>query len=725
MSLRSCHKQLQIGIVAIFSLLTVSLSLRGQALISVHSGDNLKSIGMGTLVRYDSPRFYDEKTIKDATGFQPIGKDIPNFPESKINNWLRFTCTNQTGQATLHLLIQTPSLPEVTVYKKTGDQLNLIFRAGDRYPYWQRQEDDVNFICDLHIPSGDTATYFIRVESDHHLQLPMVVGTRSMVTGFGATNVFIIGAYFGILLVIFFYNLFIYFSVSDKNYLYYIIYVFFLGLAQMSSSGFGFKYFWPGQPALNQYMVVLTSSLVCMVAIMFAIPFLQQRKYAPKLMGVNLYFLVSYTLAIVCNFAGVGFISYIILNVNGFLMAFFVISTSAYISRKGFKPALFYLVAWSIYMVALIVYVLKNFGVISSNQFSNYALYWGSSIEAVLLSIALADKINTLTREKQISQEQALDISLENERLVREQNLLLEAKVHERTIELEDTNRSLNDTLENLKATQSQLVEAEKMASLGVLTAGIAHEINNPINFVKSNIKPLQLDIQDLWEIIAQYEKIDFSDGTISAQLDQISAFKKRIDLPYIKEEIGSLLQGIEDGAIRTAEIVRGLRTFSRVDETELKKVNLYEGLDSTLVLLRSSMPNNIQVVRNYETIPPVECFPGKLNQVFMNIMSNAMYAMAKKHSGQTEYLTVSTRLYDPESVEIRIADTGTGMPDSVKEKIFDPFFTTKEIGEGTGLGLSIVFSIIEKHKGKILVHSTLGVGTEFQIILPIVHPSN
>ncbi len=724
MNLRSCHKQLQIGIVALFTLLTVSLSLKGQEVISVHQGDNLKSIGMGTSVKYDPHRFYDEKTIWDATGFQPIHKDIPNFPESKINNWLRFSCTNQTGQATLHLLIQTPNLPEVTVFKQTGDRLNLIYRAGDRYPYLQRQEDDVNFICDLHIPSGDTATYFIRVVSDHHLQLPMVIGTRSLVTGAGATNVFIIGAYFGILLVIFFYNLFIYFSVNDKNYLYYIIYVFFLGLAQMSSSGFGFKYFWPDQPGLNQYMVILTSSLVCMVAIMFAIPFLQQRKYAPKLMGINLYFLISYTMAIICDFAGVGFVSYIILNVNGFLMAFFVISTSAYISRKGFKPALFYLVAWSIYMLALIVYVLKNFGIISSNNFSNYALYWGSSIEAVLLSIALADKINTLTREKQVSQEQALEISLENERLVREQNLLLEAKVHERTIELEDSNRSLHDTLENLKATQSQLVEAEKMASLGVLTAGIAHEINNPINFVKSNIKPLQLDIQDLWEIIDQYEKLDFS-VPVSDQLALINAFKKKIDLSYIKEEIGSLLQGIEDGAIRTAEIVRGLRTFSRVDETELKKVNLYEGLDSTLVLLRSSMPNNVQVVRNFQTIPPVECFPGKLNQVFMNIMSNALYAMAKKPSGETEYLTVSTRLYDGDHVEIKIADTGTGMPDSVKEKIFDPFFTTKEIGEGTGLGLSIVFSIIEKHKGRILVHSTIGVGTEFQIILPIVHPSN
>jgi len=262
------------------------------------------------------------------------------------------------------------------------------------------------------------------------------------------------------------------------------------------------------------------------------------------------------------------------------------------------------------------------------------------------------------------------------------------------------------------------------MASLGVLTAGIAHEINNPINFVKSNIKPLQLDIKDLLEIITQYESLDPAKD-FKTQIGNINSYKSQVDIPYIRQEISSLLQGIEDGAARTAEIVRGLRTFSRLDETELKKVSLHEGLDSTLVLLRSNMPVNVQVVREYATVPAVECFPGKLNQVFMNIMSNAVYAMDKKHSGQTETLTVGTILHDPDHVMVRIADTGIGMQDSIKEKIFDPFFTTKEIGEGTGLGLSIVFSIIEKHKGKVLVHSTPGVGTEFQIILPINHPSN
>ena len=718
------YKRLYPLTILVYILLSLTMSVKAQRLIVARNGDGLHSIGLLIDVCKDPKHRFDETTIVHAPDFLPGHKNIPNFSESSINAWIRFSLTNQTRDSSLYLMLQSPSVPELIVYKYLNGVLLPIFHGGDQFPYSARQEDDVNFICDLRLPRADTAIYYIRIRSDHHLVMPVLIGPRAELTQTENTNVFVIGAYFGILLVIFFYNLFIFFSVNDRNYLFYIIYVFFLAAAQMASSGFGFKYLWPDNPALNQFMVVLTSSVVCITAIIFAMYFLQMRKNAPKVMWLNGYFIFTYFLAILFNFAGINWISYNILDINGLLMAAFVIPTSYYIGKKGFKAAYFYLVAWSIFMLGLIVYVLKNYGILPSDLFANYALYIGSSLEAVLLSIALADKINVLTKEKQVSQEQALEISLENERLVKEQNLILEAKVHERTVELEDTNRNLNDTLEHLKATQSQLVESEKMASLGVLTAGIAHEINNPINFVKSNIKPLQLDIQDLWEVINMYEKIDPLED-LESQIYRISAYKKKVDMTYIREEIVSLLQGIEDGATRTAEIVRGLRTFSRLDETELKKVNVYEGLDSTLVLLRSSMPVNINVVRNYQIVPSIECFPGKLNQVFMNIMGNAVYAMDKKHSGEPEYLTVGTYLYDQDHVAVSIKDTGTGMPESVKEKIFDPFFTTKEIGEGTGLGLSIVFNIIEKHKGRIIVNSTIGEGTEFLIILPIVHPSN
>jgi len=341
----------------------------------------------------------------------------------------------------------------------------------------------------------------------------------------------------------------------------------------------------------------------------------------------------------------------------------------------------------------------------------------------MLLSFALADRINFFKKENELAQKRALLVSKENEQLILQQNIELEKKVNERTEALQETNNNLNDALSNLKSAQSQLVDAEKMAALGQLTAGIAHEINNPINFVTSNIKPLQLDIDDLKEIITRYEKVDFSAENVEEQLQEIDAFKKQIDLDFINNEIESLLTGITDGAKRTAEIIRSLRNFSRLDESDLKPIDINEGLHSTLVLVRNSLPDNVQVIKNFGNLPKVECLPGKINQVFMNLISNAIQAIRSNGKNRDEEFLTITTYYENDHVIVSIKDTGTGMTEEVKHKIFEPFFTTKEVGEGTGLGLSIVFSIIEKHKGHIDVLSEVGQGTEFIITLPVNTP--
>jgi signal transduction histidine kinase len=366
------------------------------------------------------------------------------------------------------------------------------------------------------------------------------------------------------------------------------------------------------------------------------------------------------------------------------------------------------------------VLVLTNLNWLPYNTFSAYVFYIGSAVEVALLSLALADKINVLKREKEMSQAEALRISRENEQLVREQNILLEKKVAERTEELQTTNEQLSLAFKELKGAQIQLVEAEKMASLGQLTAGIAHEINNPINFVKSNIKPLQLDFKDMVEVIDEYDKLHtLPTHEMASQLKEIQELKKSIDLDFVKDEITSLMNGIENGAERTAEIVRGLRTFSRLDESVIKTVNVHEGIDSTLVLLRSNVPANVAIVREYNADGNIECYPGKLNQVFMNIFSNAIHAIkTKDEMGPDEKLTITTNRVAENKLEIRIKDTGKGMSEEVRQKIYEPFFTTKEVGEGTGLGMAIVFRIIQEHAGKIELISEEGKGCEFIITL-------
>ncbi|MGY0041367.1 sensor histidine kinase [Pedobacter sp. NJ-S-72] len=292
------------------------------------------------------------------------------------------------------------------------------------------------------------------------------------------------------------------------------------------------------------------------------------------------------------------------------------------IRRKGSRPALFFLVAYTIFLLCVVIFVLRNFNLIEYNLFTSYILEIGSVIQITLLSFALADKINIYRRDKEQSQEQALQISKENERLIREQNIELEIQVNKRTEELQNSNVTLNLTLKELKEAQSQLVDAEKMAGLGQLTAGIAHEINNPINFVTSNIKPLGLDINDLYDVIQKYEELDPAQD-IREQIAAIDKFKKQIDIDFIKTEINSLLSGIGEGAKRTAEIIRSLKNFSRLDESDTKPVDLNEGLESTLVLLRSTLPPFISIVKDLQAIPLVECLPGKINQVFMNLITN------------------------------------------------------------------------------------------------------
>jgi two-component system NtrC family sensor kinase len=310
--------------------------------------------------------------------------------------------------------------------------------------------------------------------------------------------------------------------------------------------------------------------------------------------------------------------------------------------------------------------------------------------------------------------------------LIRVQNTELELKVKERTIDLTVANDSLQTTLNNLKETQSQLVEAEKMASLGQLTAGVAHEINNPINFVTSNVAPLRRDVDMIWDTIDTFEKLALN---TEIQPDDkaklIADHKEQVDLDYIKVEVEYLLKGMYEGASRTAEIVKSLRVFSRVDEDTLKYSDINEGIESTMVILNTLVKDKIDVLKIYGDIPPIECHAGKLNQVFLNILSNAIYAIDKKFSSSSGgILKIETGLDDTgDSVFIKITDNGIGISDDIKHKIFEPFFTTKDVGEGTGLGMSIAYKTIENHKGRILVDTNIGEGTIFTVIIPVKQP--
>lgn len=267
--------------------------------------------------------------------------------------------------------------------------------------------------------------------------------------------------------------------------------------------------------------------------------------------------------------------------------------------------------------------------------------------------------------------------------------------------ELESANNEIRDT-------QAKLVHTAKMASLGNLVAGVAHELNNPIGFIYSNMSHLRDYSQKLIHLIDVAEK----------HPSDLKQEKAKADLDYIEKDLPKLISSCEDGARRTRDIVLGLRNFSRLEEAQIKQVDIHEGLENTLSLLTGELKNRITVKKSFDRLPKVNCYPSQLNQVFMNMLSNA--AQAIENEGEI-YLT--TKNLGDDRVEISIRDTGKGMNKQTLEKVFDPFFTTKGVGSGTGLGLSISYGVIQKHGGDILVSSEAGKGTEFKIILPVNGP--
>jgi two-component system, NtrC family, sensor kinase len=286
--------------------------------------------------------------------------------------------------------------------------------------------------------------------------------------------------------------------------------------------------------------------------------------------------------------------------------------------------------------------------------------------------------------------------------------------------------QTLQQTLQDLQRTQSQILQAEKMSSLGQLVAGIAHEINNPVNFIHGNLSAARAYFQDLLDLLESYQQ------AYPQPLASIVEKSQDMDLAFLRQDLPMLLDSMTSGTHRIREIVTSLRTFSRLDESELKSVDIHTGIESTLMLLQNRLRSKpgrheIQVIKDYGTFPPIECFAGHLNQVFMNIFSNAIDALESLRtgdphlpSGDLPTLMISTET-QTDRLTIQVTDNGIGIPQDLQSQIFDPFFTTKPVGQGTGMGLSISYQVItQKHGGHLSCHSEPGKGSKFIIQIPL-----
>ncbi|MEM6254235.1 MAG: ATP-binding protein [Cyanobacteria bacterium P01_D01_bin.156] len=270
----------------------------------------------------------------------------------------------------------------------------------------------------------------------------------------------------------------------------------------------------------------------------------------------------------------------------------------------------------------------------------------------------------------------------------------------------------LTQTLEELKQYQRQLIQAEKMSSLGEMMAGIAHEMNNPINFVRGNLTPLSNYCQDLLDLVETY-KTEYPQPTQAVLEKQAD-----IDLDFVSKDLGNVLSSLKLGTQRLRDIVSSLRNYSRLDEAAIKEFDIHEGINSTLLILNHRIKHGVEVIKDFSSLPMIQGSPAQLNQVFTNILANALDAMFEADC-QAKQLIIKTQQLDAKHIQISFRDNGPGIPPEIQTKIFDPFFTTKAIGKGTGLGLGICFKIIEQHHGKIEIKSKPGDGTTFLITLP------
>jgi signal transduction histidine kinase len=277
-------------------------------------------------------------------------------------------------------------------------------------------------------------------------------------------------------------------------------------------------------------------------------------------------------------------------------------------------------------------------------------------------------------------------------------------------------NQQLLDQNTQLKEQQALIIRTEKLATLGTLAAGVAHEINNPLAFVLSNMESLKRYVEAYNTLLKLGHRWLTEQQLTEQQTSQLQDLIKQQDLDFICEDVAELLSDTDQGLIRLRDIVQGLRNFSHDGNNERIQYNLNEGLDSTLKILQSELKNNIKVNCQLATIPITKCNPGELNQVFLNLIMNACHALSETRDAQID---ISTDTED-DSIVIRIKDNGSGIPETVLKSIFDPFFTTKPVGQGTGMGLSIAYGIIQDHKGSINVSSTEGQGSCFEIRLPV-----
>jgi signal transduction histidine kinase len=645
--------------------------------------------------------------IAQSNAFTEVTSGAPNLGLSNEWQYVKFRYEPKSEDERTLCYIANSSIEEIELYR-IDPVTRMLHRAGSTVGNAIDYTTPSGFA--LPLPGAEHGEYMLRMKSSKQLIAPIYVGESNSILRMAGKEDAIMYLYLGIIAVLFFYNLFLTFATREAGYAAYSFYILSIALTQLVLFGYGNAYLWQGNEWLGRNGVHIMGAVSGITTIFFSRNFLRLKSYTPVIDKILLGYAALYCVALTLCFTGYGIVSYNLINFCA-ASSILLIIASLRARKKGNRSAGFFLLAWSVFIVACTIFAMKDFGVLPYNFWTVYSLPFGSAIEGVLLSFALADKINVLRKQKE-------DADAQRIKTIESQNEVLETKVQQRTAQLEEAKDYIQSQYDDLRLTQKQLVEAEKLAGLGQMTAGIAHELNNPINFVASNVAPLQRDIADVLEMLDAYQSLGAH--ATAADLEQLKKRCDELDIAFVRKEIAQLMQGIAEGSKRTAEIIKGLRIFARTDKDALVAANINECINSTIVVMKGVTKGQVTIHRSLSNeIPEVDCYPGKLNQVIANLVSNAIHATRIPGRTAAERNVWIQSDFDADFIRISVKDDGCGIDPQEVQKIFVPFYTTKAVGEGTGLGLAIARGIVEEHKGRIEVHSEPGKGTEFILHLP------
>ncbi len=694
-------------------------------------------------------------SLKEAitNEFTPI--DDWNQPDYDVNvYWAKFKLYNAFPKSKMvqdWLLAFNPYNVDITVFLPDTDSKSGYseLRSGSGVPYDERAYHPVADMSRSNVrvslPSSKAVEVYVKFQDDRPGRHAYFDTKLFSIEKFGRQalihsifNSFLVGGLFMMLIIVVILNWFSW----RIEYYYYILYLacllviefFYMGVDNMYlSSNLGILSFWTEQNLFaekpeHRLLVNIVFYITYVSYLLFIREFLELPK---KLPHWNRVFQMLMLIGLIAMLA-----AQIQLVVSDYDISAFMRITGAYIAVVYIVLFVFMcsLVNYPIkrkllIILGLFITILGGIPLVVISIFQTHPLYSYAAtillvaffIEKIIFTFALSFRqrdIETKLRKNEEKQKMVL----------RKQNEKLEAAVKQRTKKLTEQQTALKSTISTLKNTQSELessftnlqnaqtklVESEKMASLGVLTAGVAHEINNPINFIANGIDNIEYNFVDLIEAIEKYKELD-PNGNVEEQLADINEFNETIELEDLIDDSKKMFVSIRNGVSRTVGIVKSLKNFSRLDEEAFKEADIHEGIESTLEILTNKIKNRVEIIRNYGVFPKILCNPGKLNQVFMNIIGNAAQAI----EGEGTIKITTKTIDDGKTLQLEFEDSGSGMDEETKNRIFEPFFTTKEVGQGTGLGLSITYGIIQEHEGDIEVESEPGKGTKFIIRIP------